>query len=66
MHTKQAKPETAKAVLAFFDWSFKHGQKIADQLDYVSMPDNVVSMVEDMWSEEIKSSGGKPVWSASN
>ena len=62
VHTKQNKPETAKEVLKFFDWCFKNGASIADQLDYVSMPDNVVKMVEKTWSDSVKSSDGKTIW----
>ena len=39
MHTKQDKPQNAAEVLKFFDWAFKNGQKMADELDYVPMPD---------------------------
>lgn len=62
MHKTQDKPESAKQVLAFFDWSFRNGQKLAEGLDYVPFPDNVVKLVEDTWKQEIKSVDGKPVW----
>lgn len=62
MHTSQDDPAKAMEVFKFFDWSFKNGQKMADDLDYVSMPDNVVKMVEDMWVKEIKSKDGKSIW----
>ena len=42
MHKKQEKPRTAKEVLKFFDWAFKNGDKMADELDYVPLPDAVV------------------------
>src|SRR5690606_34400936 len=35
MHKSQAKPESGKAVLDFFSWSFKNGGKMAAELDYV-------------------------------
>ena len=38
MHAKQDKPQNAAEVLKFFDWAFKNGQKMADELDYVAMP----------------------------
>jgi phosphate transport system substrate-binding protein len=63
MHKAQDKPDSAKQVLAFFDWSFRNGQKLAEELDYVPFPDNVVKLVEDKWKEEIKGADGKPVWS---
>jgi phosphate transport system substrate-binding protein len=49
VHKKQDKPEQGKKVLAFFDWSFKNGKQMADDLDYVPMPDDVVSMIRNSW-----------------
>jgi phosphate transport system substrate-binding protein len=61
MHHQQTKPETAKAVLSFFDWAYHNGGQMAEQLDYVPMPTNVVSMVEQSW-KTIVGPDGKPVW----
>jgi phosphate transport system substrate-binding protein len=63
MHKVQQKPEVAAQVLQFFDWSYKNGSKLAESLDYVPMPDNVVKLVEASWSS-IKDTSGKPVWQA--
>jgi phosphate transport system substrate-binding protein len=65
MYKKQDKPDIAKAVLSFFDWSYQNGQKMADELDYVPMPANVVGLVEDTWKSNITGSDGKPVWTGS-
>jgi len=62
MYKDQAKPETAKQVLQFFDWSYHNGQKLAEDLDYVPMPDAVVKMVEETWKTQMKGSDGKPVF----
>jgi phosphate transport system substrate-binding protein len=62
MHTSQAKPEVAQAVLKFFDWSYRHGAKMAEQLDYVPIPMNVVKLVENTWQSEIKGGNGQAVW----
>jgi phosphate transport system substrate-binding protein len=35
---------------------------MAEQLDYVPMPDNVVKLVEQSWGQ-LKAPDGKPVWS---
>ncbi len=60
---KQAEqPAQTAAVLKFFDWAFHHGQKMADELDYVPMPEKVVKMVEATWSKEIHATDGAPVW----
>ena len=39
MHKVQDKPENAKEVLKFFDWAYTNGDKMAEELDYVPMPD---------------------------
>ncbi len=58
-------PDAAKAaaMLKFFDWCYQHGGEMAEKLDYVPLPKNVVEMVEATWAKEIMS-GGKPVWPA--
>ncbi len=62
MHKKPENPENSKQVLAFFDWSYKNGQKLADELDYVPMPDPVVKLVEETWKTQLTGADGKPVW----
>ena len=52
-------------MLGFFDWSYHNGQKLADELDYVPMPDNVVKMVDETWKAQMTGPDGKPVWSGS-
>ncbi len=64
MHKAQAKAETAKQVLDFFDWSYKNGSKLAESLDYVPMPHNVAKLVESSWATNIKDASGKAVWTA--
>jgi phosphate transport system substrate-binding protein len=59
------KPDDAAALLEalkFFDWAYKNGGKLADELDYVPMPDKVVSLVEKSWKDNIKDGAGVPVW----
>ena len=62
LHKSQAKPEVAEAVLKFFDWSYHNGAKMAEELDYVPIPDNVAKLVEDTWRQEIKGGNGQAVW----
>jgi phosphate transport system substrate-binding protein len=61
MHKSQKHLDRATDALKFFKWSYANGGKMADELDYVPMPQNVVKMVEDMWSKEIKGADGKPI-----
>ncbi len=60
MHQSQDNPEKAQAVLTFFDWAYKDGDKFASDLDYVPMPDSVKQQIRDAWST-IKSADGKAV-----
>jgi phosphate transport system substrate-binding protein len=43
-----------KAVFDFFDWCYRHGAEIAEKLDYVPIPMNVVELVESNWKTEVK------------
>jgi phosphate transport system substrate-binding protein len=57
MHAKQDKPAQAAAALRFFDWAFKNGDKVADELDYVPMPDAVKSTIRQQWAKIVDTSG---------
>jgi len=61
MHKHQTKPDTAREALNFFDWAYRNGAQLAEQLDYVPIPDSVVKLVEQNW-QQIKASDAKPVW----
>ena len=61
LHKQQTRPEVAREVINFFDWAYLNGGKLADDLDYVPMPENVVKLVEQSW-QQIKGPDGKAVW----
>ena len=61
VHKQPTNPDAVREVLKFFDWSYHHGDAMAKQLDYVPMPKNVVSIVEQTWHKEIAANGA-PVW----
>ena len=63
MHVKQDKPQNAAAVLKFFAWAFANGGKLAEELDYVPLPDNVTKLIENAWKTQIKDASGKAAWS---
>lgn len=52
----------AKAVLEFFDWSYKNGAEMAKSLDYVPIPKDVYEVMEGAWAKDIKCAG-QAVWS---
>jgi phosphate transport system substrate-binding protein len=63
------KPQDVAATteaLKFFAWSYSKGDKMAEELDYVAMPDKVVGDIQKMWSAQIKDAGGKPLFSPTN
>ena len=62
LHVKQEKPEIAKEVLKFFDWSFKNGDQMAADLDYVAIPDAVVKLIQSDWKAKVKDASGKPLY----
>ena len=43
----------SKSALAFFKWCLENGQKEAEQLDYVPLPDPLVKQIEAYWQAEI-------------
>ena len=61
VHKQQPDAAKAKAMLKFFDWCYKHGTEMAQKLDYVPLPPQVVELVQATWAKEIKANG-KPVW----
>ena len=62
LHVKQDKPQNAAEVLKFFDWSFKNGQKMADELDYVPLPPALIAQIEDSWKAQLKDGAGNAIW----
>ncbi|MBI5007766.1 MAG: phosphate ABC transporter substrate-binding protein PstS [Nitrosomonadales bacterium] len=63
MHKNQDKPENAKEALKFFDWAFSaNGDKMAMDLHYVPLPENVTKMIRESWKAKIKDSKGQAVW----
>jgi phosphate transport system substrate-binding protein len=63
MHKSQDKPAQGTEVLKFFDWAYKNGNKMAEELDYVPLPDATTKLVRTSW-DSVKDAAGKPVFSA--
>ena len=63
MHRVQDKPAQAGEVLKFFDWAYKNGAKMADELDYVALPDSLQKLIRTAWGQ-IKDGSGKSVYAA--
>ncbi len=60
MHKMQENPDTAKEVLKFFDWAYTNGGKLAADLDYIPLPENVQSLIRKSW-KKIHDTSGSPV-----
>jgi phosphate transport system substrate-binding protein len=64
---KQPKdPAAAAEALKFFAWAYAKGDKMAEDLDYVPMPKNVITEIQKVWAAEIKDVSGKPIFAMSN
>jgi phosphate transport system substrate-binding protein len=64
MYKQPVSVDDAASALKFFDWAFSQGGKMAEDLDYVPLPNNVVDSIRAMWAAEIKTPDGKPVYAA--
>ena len=54
MYKKPKNAAQTKAALDFFKWAFENGKPQADSLDYVPLPDALVSKIETYWAQNIK------------
>jgi phosphate transport system substrate-binding protein len=63
MHKVQDKPAQALEVMKFFEWSFKNGDKLASDLDYVPLPDSLVGLISTALASNVKDPAGKAIWS---
>jgi phosphate transport system substrate-binding protein len=61
MQKVQDKPEQGAEALKFFEWSYKNGSKMAEELDYVPLPDVLTKQVNASWGANIKDAAGKPI-----
>ena len=66
MHKQPKDTAAAAEALKFFAWAYSKGDKMAEDLDYVPMPDKVVGAVQKVWTQQIKDASGKPLYALSN
>ncbi len=62
MHQFQDNPMHAQEVLKFFQWAYKEGDDMALELDYIPLPDNIVTLIQDSWQENIKDKNGRSIY----
>ena len=61
IHKQPQDPAAAGEALKFFAWAYAKGDKMAEDLDYVPMPDKVVGAIKKSWAAQIKDEDGKPL-----
>jgi phosphate transport system substrate-binding protein len=54
MYKKPANVAASNDALEFFKWAYEKGDKMAQDLDYIPMPDNIKKLVEAMWDKDIQ------------
>jgi phosphate transport system substrate-binding protein len=64
VYKKPQDPAATAEALKFFAWSYDKGGKMAEELDYIPMPKNVVDSVEKTWASEVKDASGKALFGA--
>jgi phosphate transport system substrate-binding protein len=62
MHKEPQDAANSTEALKFFDWAYTKGDAMAEELDYVPMPNAVVSLIKKTWAKEIKTADGKPIY----
>ena len=55
MHKEATDKAASAEAIKFFKWAFVKGGKMAEELDYIPMPEPVVKLIEKTWSADIKS-----------
>ena len=66
IHKQPQDPAAAAEALKFFDWAYAKGDKMAEELDYVPMPDNVVTLSRRCGRPRSRTRSGKPLCAASH
>jgi phosphate transport system substrate-binding protein len=65
MYKKPDDAAASAAALKFFHWAYSKGDKMAEELAYIPMPDSVVKDVEATWASDIVGADGKPIFAGS-
>src|SRR6202021_1427075 len=55
MHKEPTDKAASAEAVKFFKWAFAKGDKMAEELDYIPMPEPVVKLIERTGSADIKS-----------
>ena len=61
VHKMQEDAAAGKEVLKFFDWAYANGGKLAEEMDYVPLPENVQNLIRKAWKNQIRDTSGSPL-----
>jgi phosphate transport system substrate-binding protein len=64
MYKAPADAVASHEALKFFAWAYDKGAKMAEELDYIPMPESVAKSVKAMWTKDIKGADGKPIFAS--
>jgi phosphate transport system substrate-binding protein len=62
VYKQPSDPVAVKEALKYFSWAYEKGDKLAEELDYVPMPDKVVAAIKKVWTGDVKDGSGKPIF----
>jgi phosphate transport system substrate-binding protein len=54
MYSEPKDTLSSREAISFFSWAFENGNKIAEELDYIPMPANVVKEIKNTVWNSIK------------
>jgi len=54
MYKQPTDKAAAAEALKFFGWAYDKGDKMAEELDYIPMPENVVDLVKAAWARDVQ------------
>jgi len=61
--TNPTDAERSRSVMRFFDWAFKNGSGLAQELEYIPLPNTLHDAIRAAWRAEVKFNG-QPVWTS--
>jgi phosphate transport system substrate-binding protein len=61
IYKQQPRRPTAIEMLRFFDWPYRAGAKLAQELQYVPVPKDAAQMIESAWAQ-VTDAQGQPAW----
>ena len=54
MYGEPADKAASAEAIKFFDWAFAKGDRMAEELDYIPMPESVTALIRKTWASDIK------------